>query len=104
MARSYRKNPILKYAPKDGTYGKNQANRRVRRFKGDLPSGSCYKRLYCAWDIHDYVSRQTLGDHLKSWAEWIEYCERKGYDWSDNHYGGNLSAAIRKWKKEYFWK
>lgn len=35
-------------------WAKNQANQRVRRFKGELPDGCSYKKLYERWNICDH--------------------------------------------------
>lgn len=35
-------------------FAKNQANRRVRRFKGEVGDGGWYKKNYDQWDICDW--------------------------------------------------
>jgi len=36
-------------------HGKRFANKRVRRFDSEIPSGSSYKKIYNSWDIADYI-------------------------------------------------
>ena len=101
MSRSVKKHPVHKYAPENGSWGKRQANKTVRRYKGGISNGNGYKRLYETWDIHDYVSRATLSEHLDSWRDYLIFCNLRGYDWKDNFYGTNLCGAINKWYKWY---
>ena len=103
MARSYKKNPVNKYAPVRGRIGKRFANHRVRRCKGDLPSGKAYRNLYETWDIHDVVDRTTLNEYLDRWGRWIDRCENSCRNWK-NPYGGTIHSAINKWKKDYLRK
>lgn len=53
MSRSH-KLAIIKYMPSNGTWGKDQANRKVRRAM-DVPDGSAYKKIFCSWNIHDHT-------------------------------------------------
>lgn len=62
MSRSYKKNPIVKDG-RSGKVGKRFANKKVRRYKGELPDGKAYRKLYESWDIHDWVFRETLQEH-----------------------------------------
>lgn len=51
MSRSYKKEPwICDRSP----YNKNQANRRVRRYKRKLKDGRSYRKLYSSYDICDF--------------------------------------------------
>lgn len=54
MSKSFKHNPIIKYGGYS-KYGKHWANKKVRNFI-DLSDGSCYKKLYCSYDICDYRS------------------------------------------------
>jgi len=65
MSRSY-KLAIEKCCPDDGTWFKRQANKRVRRTK-DISDGSAYKRVYCSWNIHDYISDGRFD------SDWLGY-------------------------------
>lgn len=55
MSRSYKKTPILKYAPRKGKWGKKYANDTVRNCK-DVGNFGSYKKHYESWDIHDCIS------------------------------------------------
>lgn len=103
MSRSYRKNPIIHYAPESGAWGKRQANKKVRRTR-DIPDGKVYKKCYCSWNIHDCRSRYTINEYFERWSRFIDFCEANGMDWKNSPYGGTLHEAIKKWKKDYFWK
>lgn len=37
-------------------WAKRQAAKAVRRYKGPIPDGGYYKKIYDSWSIHDYVS------------------------------------------------
>lgn len=105
MSRSVKKHPIIKFAPRQGWIGKRFANKKVRRFAGEIPNGKAYRKLYESWEIHDCVSRETLNEYLKSWGDWFDFCDRNGYDHYDrDHYGRTIQDAINKWKKVYLRK
>ena len=79
MSRS-RKRPYVS----DYSRGRNgtKANKRfaakaVRNFKGYIPNGNWYKKLYCSWNISDYKWRVYVCD------EHIKHPERK----SEDYYG-----------------
>ena len=59
---------VYKYAPKRGKPGKQIASRRFRRTTGlkDVPDGGWYKKVYCSYDIHDWIADMRFGD-MKSW-------------------------------------
>lgn len=60
MSRSYKKTPIVK----DHTKGMKQlANRKVRRQK-DVPQFAGYKKLFCSYDICDWVFRESFEEYL----------------------------------------
>lgn len=86
MSRSYKKNPVHKYAPERARWAKNQANRRVRRYKGDLSDGCDYKRLYNPWDIHDCISYETYQMALDYREEYISDCALRGRTCDDCWY------------------
>jgi hypothetical protein len=50
MSRSFKKTPMIKLD--NSSFGKKQANKRVRKF--DIANGSSYKKLYESYDICDY--------------------------------------------------
>lgn len=64
MSRSFKKVPGH---VDRSSFNKNQANRRVRRYKRDLQSGGTYKKLYEKWNICDY--RYLIFTPLSVWVE-----------------------------------
>lgn len=84
MSRSYKKTPIIKYAPSSKRGGtkkvKRCANKSVRR--GEYGNGMQYKRAYEQWDIHDIVDRSTWKD-AQNWS-WF--------------------PTFKDWAKEFLWK
>jgi hypothetical protein len=101
MSRSYKKEPVLKYAPKSNV-GQKFANRRVRRYKKDLSNGMAYKRLYCQYDVHDCVSRYSLADALHYRIKSLAYDEIMGYESSEEDL--KISLTINNWAKFYYRK
>jgi hypothetical protein len=99
MSRSYKKTPVIKFAPSKGKIGKGFANRRVRKYKGDLSDGACYKRLYEPWNIHDCVMRYTLDDAMNYRTKALAYNEMRG--WDDSPEEANINLCIWKWKKSF---
>jgi len=76
MSRSYKK-AIFQIAPVGGKIGKKFANRKVRRTE-NIPSGMGYKKVYCSYKIHDWVSDSRWGSgwwlprgSKKTGAGWI---------------------------------
>lgn len=60
MSRSRKKNPVVSdYNRKGTTFYKRQAARKIRYYKGIIPNGSYFKKLYCSWNIFDYKRRIT---------------------------------------------
>lgn len=59
MSRSFKKVPILKFAPTSKkahvAWAKRQANRKVRKTK-NLDSGKAYTRVYDQYNIHDCIN------------------------------------------------
>jgi hypothetical protein len=80
-------------------FGKNQANRRVRRYKLWLPNGSTYKKLYERWCISDYNSRWYSEQDLLNYAEtnWKEGVptHKKPYYQQDNKYAMRMFWHFR---------
>lgn len=50
MSRSYKKNPINKYAKNPA--GKREANKKTRR-SNNIPNGRGFKKLFCSYNICD---------------------------------------------------
>ena len=66
MSRSYKHTPIIK----DGSSAKRksskrEASKKVRKYKGFIPDGNYYKKIYNSWEIYDYISLCTFSDWCK---------------------------------------
>ena len=64
MARSYRKNPVVK----DHTKGmKAVASRRLRRrcksASFGIANGNAYRKQFCSYDISDWAFRETYAEY-----------------------------------------
>lgn len=57
MSRSVKKHPVVTDGRGGQKWPKRQANKKVRRYKKGLSDGKAYKKLFCSWEIHDYISR-----------------------------------------------
>jgi len=55
LARSVKKNPFCKDGQKSKKIPKRFSNKAVRHIL-EIPSGKCYKKYYCSWNICDYIS------------------------------------------------
>ena len=53
MSRSFKKSLVAK--EKNNKYHKRSANKRVRRYDGDISNGKHYKKIYESYDICDYA-------------------------------------------------
>ena len=53
MSRSYKKSLVAK--ERNSKYHKKSANKRVRRYDGDISNGKHYKKIYESYDICDYA-------------------------------------------------
>ena len=77
MRRSRKKTPIYKVST--GKYGKNQANRKVRRIGKDMYAGkgNGFKREYPQYEVIDYIfyrPKEKYGSDDKEnemfWKKW----------------------------------
>lgn len=59
MSRSYKENPIDIISPKHSKVVKKILNRRVRKFKDYIPSGSAYKKLFPSELIINWIDSTT---------------------------------------------
>jgi len=105
MSRSYKKNPIIKDG-RSGRTGKKFANKKVRRYKGEIQDRKAYKKLYESWDIHDYISMETYYEHkvkfesdLKAYLNGgSKYDPRDDTRWYNHWYSNNHWAKCYKRK------
>lgn len=96
MSRSYKKNPFIK----DQSYrkaGKRFANKRVRRLYDTLQHRD-YKKQYCSWGIHDYISYMSKDELISEFWK-----SRKVKDHWMNKFN-TLEEALSWWRKEYLRK
>ena len=99
MSRSYKKHPIYTDRARGAKYWKRQANRKVRHYK-DRVLHNDYKRLYCSWEIHDWVSRWDRAEAIKDYYTHIYFCLGKPYAiWDD--YETEQHFLNRYWAKYY---
>ena len=85
MSRSYKKRPYHqdKYGAKSSAnrFRDRKISRSVRHYKGTIPNGCAYKKLYDRWIFNDYIT----------------YCE-----WdidATKHY-----TTKHEWAKSYYYK
>ncbi|MFD1954844.1 hypothetical protein ACFSL6_11885 [Paenibacillus thailandensis] len=91
MSRSIKKSPVLTDHHTPGTrWSKWQANKAVRRFRGDIQHGKWYRKLYCSWNICDYRSFKTKQQAIHEWetSRWLR--DRL-----------TQAEAIKDWEKLY---
>ena len=77
MSRSYKHIPCCKDSNTKGM--KRLANKMVRK-TFDIPSGNAYKKVFCSYNISDYMS----------WYKKYKYAKQYTY-----------KELYRKWYKEY---
>jgi hypothetical protein len=94
MSRSRKHIPIVKDNSRGSKSAKKRANRKVRRTKmEDLPlKGSGYKKLFCQYDIHDWIS-------YWSWQEALNYWQTTKNEWIKKKYPTKEKFYIH-WYKE----
>lgn len=98
MSRSYKKNPIVKDG-RSGKVGKRFANKKVRRYKGEIANGKAYKRLYESWDIHDYAFRETYQEHKQRFES-----DLKAYlNGASNYDPRDSTKWYNRWYNENSW-
>jgi len=100
MSRSYKHTPVNKDGNRSKKWGKNQANRRVRRYKYGLSNGMSYKNLYDRWDICDCRWYGTLADKFYWENRWVNI-----WKWGFKPYGVKpKEEIIKEWKTDFYWK
>lgn len=89
MSRSYKHSPVVTDGrPHSTQESKKMANKKIRHTE-DLPmrQRGAYKKFYCSYDIHDYISRWTWEDAIADWEAGI----LRGFD--------SLKELRRYWEK-----
>lgn len=95
MSRSYKKHPFSTDGnPKTLVKSKRHANKVVRRYNKDISNGKFYKRLFCSYDIHDYISRWSWAEAKRFYEELDEHDYRKKLYTSEKEF-------YKCWRKYY---
>lgn len=83
MSRSYKKRPYHqdKYGAKSSAnrYRDRKISRSVRHYKGTIPNGCAYKKLYDRWIFNDRISYWPFD------SDTLEYFDSK-HDWAKYYY------------------
>lgn len=100
MSRSYRKFPMRKF---NRSGMKKVANRRVRRYKGEIADGKDYKKVFNSWDISDYCWFKTKEDAINEWYK-DQYDIINNVNSWKSKYQCTLKEELAMWKKDYYCK
>lgn len=102
MSRSYKKTPIVKDG-KSGYPGKKFANKAVRRYKGEIPNGKQYRKIYSSYDIHDYAFRCTYEEFKREYERDLKAFLNGGstFDPRDSSKSYNQRYEDNHWAKYY---
>ena len=96
MSRSFKHTPVLKDNPKGRKFAKKTANRKVRNHKGELANGKAYRKLFCTYDIYDYI-------FYRPYSDWQKDFNRDG--WRKKANGWETEEDCRNdWEKTYYRK
>lgn len=69
LSRSYKRSSVsTDGSPHTTKEMKRYANSKVRKTNGVF-NGNSYKKLFCSYDIHDYISRWSKQDAIQKWFE-----------------------------------
>lgn len=69
MSRSYKKTPIQKDNVGGRKSAKRTANKKVRQYKGEIADGKSYRKIYCSWEIYDWISRVPYEEYRKDYED-----------------------------------
>ena len=121
MSRSYKKSPYCTDGHRRTTKETKQiANRSVRRRNKRITlgyltresryrdiltlDGMSYKRFFCSYDIHDYVTRWSKAEALHDYEHprmfWIQYKDGTG-EWWSRWLDYNKEQFLNYWAKCY---
>ena len=95
MSRSRKKVPIFK-DQSTRKFGKKQANKAVRRQKEETFKGKEYKKVYCSWNISDYICYYSKEQAIHDW-----YAEENlpAYQQRLHKRYKTLEDWIKQWRK-----
>jgi hypothetical protein len=98
MGKSYKKNPIGKSILPGS---KRMANKRVRRYDGEISNGTDYKKVYSSYDVYDQWYRRPYEEFISD-AEAHANAELNGVNtkrfFSPAYYDKNIWARWYKRK------
>ena len=118
MSRSYKKNPYCTDGHRHSTKETKQiANRCVRRRNKRITlgyltresryrdiltlDGMSYKKFFCSYDIHDYISRWTKAEAICEWEhphwQYWEYGDKWWHTWDDYETKEDMEQYWAKW-------
>jgi len=100
MSRSYKKNPIVK-DHNSGRIGKKFANKKVRNVNTFIPNGNAYKKLFCSYNIHDYISRQPYSDCIKEFESELSSFINGGIEYDPRNEKYSRWYDYNNWAKYY---
>lgn len=101
MSKSYKKTPTIKYG---GKGNKRFANKKVRKYKGQIQNGKSYKKLYQSWDINDIVSYYPEELMIKNYNSTKKMIENQSDPYWKSYDFESLEESINRWKRWYFRK
>lgn len=97
MSRSYKKHPFYTDGKTPGPkISKRYANKKVRNYKNKIAKGKSYKKLFCSYEIHDFIARWTWEDAKAAYL--IEDSPGK-YSYKDSF--PTLKDFYRYWLKHH---
>jgi len=118
VSRSYKKNPYCTDGHRRTTKETKQiANRCVRRCNKRITlgyltrdsryrdiltlDGMSYKKFFCSYDIHDYISRWTKAEAIHEWEHphwrYWEYGDKWWHTWDDYETREDMEQYWAKW-------
>lgn len=97
MSRSYKKHPYCTDGSTPGTKNsKRIANKKVRRCKNKIANGKSYKKLFCSYEIHDWISRWTWEEAK---ADYYNLDLTSPWNWQDDY--PTIKDFYKHWMKNY---
>lgn len=106
MSRSYKKFPRVRaYYGKSGKYGRNQANRKIRRLPldYDIPKGRGFKKISNSCEIWDYSFVQFKEWEIQDWEK-TQADIANGVETWRGHNPRTLEETLVMWKLSYIKK
>lgn len=95
MSRSFKHSPYYTDGTTPGTKNsKRIANKKIRNYKQKIPKGNFYKKIFCSYEIHDWVSRWSWQEAKSEWEYEDFYCR-----WKDDY--PTLKDFYQHWNKFY---